>query len=57
MRAKRDVGEESGSAKTRNFKKSKMIQTYASKSYIHTCSCVWFRLAARRFMHAKGREG
>lgn len=57
MRAKRDVGEESGSAKTGNFKKSKMIQAYASKSYIHTCSCVWFRLAARRFMHAKGREG
>lgn len=35
-------------------KKSKMIQAYASKSYIHTCSCMWFRLAAQRFMPADG---
>lgn len=57
MRAKRDVGEERGLAKTRNFKKSQMIQTYASKYYKQLYVVFSGFDAALHFMHADGWEG
>lgn len=68
MRAKRDVGEERGLAKTRNFKKSQMIQTCASKYYkqymwyfqvwtLHCISCMQMGGRAERCWEMQREPG